>query len=93
MLKLSRILENLSYTCGALFDDLDMSEDLKSVCIRAHKCYDPVEKLYYSCFPDDPICIYCSRTVTTTENDSDKYTQCVDCSSKPPVKKYKRGRK
>ena len=90
--KLSNILDNISYTCGATFSDVLMPDDLSSVCIRVHKCYDPVEKLYYSCGFTDLICIYCSKTLpsaddlTTTEH----YPQCSNCSSKPPLKRQTR---
>ena len=89
--ELSKIMEDVSYTCGALLDDLNMPEDLKSVCIRAHKCHDLVETLYYSCYPEDPICIYCSQAAANESGEV--YPQCADCSSKVPIKRIKRGRK
>ena len=47
--KLENIIEDMSYTCGATFEDITMPEGLESVCIKVHNCYDPIEKLYYSC--------------------------------------------
>ena len=48
VIDLEGILEDLSYACGATFDDLKLPESLKSVCIRLRSCFDPIEKLYYS---------------------------------------------
>ena len=92
---LESILEEISYTCGASFSDVDMPNDLKSVCIRIHKCFDPVEKLYYSSGFSDVICIYCSKMLSSDDDQSiEAYPQCLNClSSRPPVKRQKRSRK
>ena len=31
---LEKILDDISYTCGTTFDDLDLPATLKSVCVR-----------------------------------------------------------
>ena len=66
--KLNSILEDVSYTCGATFEDIELPEELNSVCVRIHKCFDPIEKLYYSCGFPEVICIYCSKTLSSTGN-------------------------
>ena len=58
--KLEKIIEDMSYTCGATFEDITMPEGLESVCIKVHNWYDPIEKLYYLC-GFEPICIYCGK--------------------------------
>ena len=85
-------LEDISYTCGATFDEVTMPEELKSVCVRVHKCFDPIEKLYYSSGFPEVICIYCSRTLPSTSNNTDYYPQCLGCCSPkhPPIKRVKR---
>ena len=29
--------------CGATFNDMDVPNELQSVCVLMHKCYDPIE--------------------------------------------------
>ena len=63
-----------------------MPDDLKSVCVRAHNCHDPVEKLYYSCGFPEVICIYCSKTLHSDGNSNGdepgvNYPQCTDLLS------------
>lgn len=84
------MLEDISYTCGATFEDITMPED---VCIRFHRCFDPVEKLYYSSGFQEPICIYCSKTLLDVDVStiSNVYPRCTDCVDKPPIKKTIRG--
>ena len=67
---LESILEEISYTCGASFSNVDMPNDLKPVCIRIHKFFDPVEKLYYSSGFSDVICIYCSKMLSSDDDQS-----------------------
>ena len=45
---LKAILDDVSYSCGASFEDIEFPDGLESVCIRDHNCGDPVERLYYS---------------------------------------------
>jgi len=57
--ELEGIIADVSYSCGATTDDLILPDTLKSVAIRSHNCSDPNEKIYYSVYKDDPICIHC----------------------------------
>ena len=95
VVRLNSILEDISYTCGATFSDVVMPEGLQCVCIRHHNCYDPVEKLYYSCGFPDVICIYCSKMLPSTSESEDRefYPQCSDCLTKPAIKRVKKRRK
>ena len=43
---------DLSYSCGATMDDVDLPYNLKCVEIRSHCCSDLIERLYYSAYPD-----------------------------------------
>ena len=58
---LQAILEDVSYTCGASLDHLDLPDSLSSVAIRSHQCGDTIERLYYSVGYED-ICIFCATT-------------------------------
>lgn len=53
---LEAILNDVSYSCGASFEDLEFPDGLDSVCIRDHNCGDPVERLYYRSYLL-PLCI------------------------------------
>ena len=46
--QLQDTLADTAYTCGATLEEIDLPDHLKSVMVRVHNCYDPVEKLYYS---------------------------------------------
>jgi hypothetical protein len=87
--QLQNLLEDISYSCGATFEDITMPEGLESVCVKRHNCYDPIEKLYYSC-GFEPICIYCAASdglEFNSGNASDYYPQCDNCSLKPRIMK------
>lgn len=58
---LQSILEDVSYTCGASFDDLSLPESLSCVVVRDHRCGDVIEALYYSAGFED-ICVHCAAT-------------------------------
>ena len=55
--QLEQIVVDISYTCGATTDDLILSDTLQSVGLHSHNCSDPIEKIYYSAYKDDLICI------------------------------------
>ena len=57
---LERSLENVTYTCGAQLQDLELVGALAEVYARNIRCNDPIEKLYYSVGTYPPICIYCA---------------------------------
>ncbi len=78
------IIDDISYSCGATIQDLDLPEKFSCVYLKDHNCHDAVEKLYYSA-GFEPICIYCAA-----ENVDDcvgSYPKCSDCSEKPTIKK------
>lgn len=79
---LEAILEEVAYTCGIMFEEINFPDDLKSVCVKYHCCKDPMKKLYYSS-GYSPICYYCGADV---DDDPDSYPQCELCISKPPVR-------
>ena len=57
--ELEGVIADVSFSCGASTDDLILPVTLKSVAIQSHNCSDPIEKLCYSAYKDDLICIYC----------------------------------
>jgi len=87
--QLEDIISYISYSCGATAEDLVLPEALSSVCVRRHDCSDHIEKIYYSAFKDDPLCIHCGNTVNLTiPSDTDSfYPFCNDCSSKERMHK------
>ena len=81
--QLEQIIADVSYSCGATTEDLLFPDTLKSVGMRIHNCIDPIEKIYYSAYSDDPICIHCgtSNNLTLPVNLDTFYPFCLDCSS------------
>ena len=83
--KLSSVLNEVSFTCGASLSALKLTDRLSEVCVRDLQCFDPVEKLYYS-MKYDPICVYCCEDKTLT-SPANCYPQCEKCNSRPPIRK------
>ena len=82
--QLEEIVADVSYTCGATtVDDLILPDTLMCVGVRSHDCIDPIEKIYYSAYKDDPICIHCgsSNTLTLPASADTFYPYCADCCS------------
>jgi hypothetical protein len=77
--ELERILDDVSYTCGMLFSELELPGRLKNVCVKDCKCYDPIEKLYYSC-DYELICAHCASADVL--NDPAYLPQCEACQQK-----------
>ena len=83
--QLQDILADIEYTCGATLEVLDLPDNLKSVVVRVHNCYDLVGKL---CSADlQPICIYCSSEDIENPDQEGYYPQCQECSDKPQISK------
>ena len=84
------VLEDISYTCGASLDELDLPDRLSTVVIRNHQCGDAIERLYYSAGYED-ICIYCATTSNLVQSLQDSYPICSSChDTHQPVKKRQR---
>lgn len=81
-------LEDVTFTCGASIQDLELGDRFMDVFARQIRCYDPVEKLYYSVGKYQSVCIHCSSE-DSLEEKADYYPQCPDCIAlqKEPVKK------
>lgn len=83
---LEEILEDVSYSCGALLDELALPPALESVCVKDHKCDDPLERLYYSAgYP--AICYYCASEDLDESVPDDVYPLCSACKHREHVKK------
>lgn len=88
-MQLTQVIEDISYTCGATFSELDLPDNLKQVCVKHHECYNPIEKLYYST-GFEPICIHCGGAlddVNCMDGLHPAYPQCLHCSHKTPILK------
>ncbi len=70
--------------CDALWY-LDRHHDkFRCVVIREHRCFDPIERLYYAA-DFEPICIYCAAA-TEDQQDLTHYPMCSEClSDKEPI--------
>ena len=75
--ELGKILDDVSYTCGVSFSDLELTRRLKNFCLRDHKCRDPIEKLYYSCDFEPIICINCASQ--NVQPSAEYFPLCPDC--------------
>ena len=78
---LKAILDDVSYSCGASFEDIEFFDGLESVCIRDHNnyyCDDPVERLHYSA-EYDAICYCCASENVSSEAPTDVYPLCSNC--------------
>ena len=82
--KLKKTLE-VSYSCGATFDDLELPGHLANVCIKDHQCTKPIEKLHYSCDFED-ICVHCGQE-DQLQVDNDYFPQCQECQNVDRVKR------
>ena len=78
------ILDDYTYTCGATLSDLELSGSWSEVCVHDLKCYDPLDKLYYS-MKYNPICIQCyaENNIVSVQG---HYPQCEKCEHKNPKK-------
>ena len=88
---LSLKLDELSFTCGASLQDIDLPPPLNEVYVRSLSCFDPIEKLYFSA-GYEPICFYCAGQVEQEQSQATAfgpaqryYPQCVHCITKPKV--------
>ncbi len=82
--ELQAILDDIAYTCGATLETLELPDKFSCVAIREHRCFDPIERLYYAA-DFEPICIYCAA-VTEDQQDLTRYPMCSEClSDKEPI--------
>ena len=86
---LQSILEDVSYSCGASFDDLSLPESLSGVVVRDHRCGDVIEALYYSAGFED-ICVHCAATADLVKVSESSYPMCSVCNqTKEHIKRRK----
>ena len=86
---LETTLADVTYSCGALLDELNLPPGLESVCIRDHQCGDTTEKLYYFAW-FDPVCYYCGSEEVDTSIPENIYPLRPSCVDKEHV--YKRNK-
>ena len=86
---LQSILDDISYTCGTTFDDLELPGRLTNVFVKDHSCADSIEKLYYSC-GFEPICVHCASEEVEDTGDSDSLPQCQECNHLERVSRPKK---
>ena len=76
VVELGKTLDDISYTCGVSFSDLELPGRLNNVCVRDHKCKDPIENMYYSC-GFEPICMKCASG--DVQSNTEFFPLCHDC--------------
>ena len=77
-------IDDISFTCGAPLQDLQLPGHLSEVYTRELSCGESIEKLYYTA-KYTLICIYCADDVESVPKD--KYPQCHACKDKPEIMK------
>ena len=68
--KLSECFEDYTFTCGSNLSDLQLTDNLRGVCVKYLNCYDAVKKLYFSVKNYEATCIYClsmENLIVTTD--------------------------
>ena len=85
--QLQILLEGVSYSCGATFQELNLPDSLTYyIHILEHNCYDPAEPLYYAA-GFNPICVYCAGEEVQDSGTSKNYPMCDSCQDKEPIKR------
>ena len=80
--ELECLIEDLDYTCGSIFADIEPEEDsvLNSILVKANlSCNSPIEVPYYTA-GNDPICYYCGSESELCDKPTD-YSICSSCTS------------
>ena len=85
---LQSVLDDILYTCGMTFDDLDLSGRLVNVFVKDHSCADSIENLYYYDFTSLFVSIVHQKKLDTV--DSDFLPQCQQCMQLEHVRKPKK---
>ena len=90
VLTLTKCFNNVSYTYGVLFSDLNLPGRLKTVFVKDHACVDPIEKLYYSC-GFEPMYCYCATTDLDVSDDFFNFPMFDECKEEgqQPIKRPK----
>ena len=82
---LQEALADVSFTCGAPLQELELPGKLANVYVRDISCEEPIERLYYTAmYP--PICVYWAHSVSDKSN-SEFYPQCPSCGDKSKIPK------
>ena len=85
---LNSAFNDFTFTCGAQLQDLGLDFIGNDICTRIIRCYEPLEKLYYSVGTYEQICIYCCSSKDLTTKDG-YFPQCNTCIGKSSIKKRK----
>lgn len=70
--QLQSLFEDVSYSCGAMLEELNLPDSLSSVRTLDHNCDDPIEPLYYSA-DFSPIYVYRASEDLSNSPASDCY--------------------
>ena len=86
--ELEQLIEDLDYTCGSIFADIEAGEDsvLNSIYVKANlTCNSPIEIPYYTA-GNAAICFHCGDE-NELQEDETNYPICLSCVSagKKPV--------
>ena len=75
---LQSVLDDILYTCGMTFDDLDLPGRLVNVFVKDHSCADSIENLYYYDFTSLFVSIVHQKKLDTVDSDFlPQYQQCM----------------
>lgn len=72
------------HLCGAVLSDLELGEerlDREHEFVGGLRCYESLEKLYYSVGSYEHICIYCCSSENISQK-QDCYPQCAACGNR-----------
>ena len=73
---------------------MDLPNYLKCVEIRSHCCFDIIERLYYSAYPEDILCIHCGDTENLVrDSEEGAFPYCKECESRPRIHRRRSGKK
>ena len=91
--ELEVLLEMLLYSCGSIFEDIDIGDEqysvVNDVCVRANLSFKSQIELSYYSAGYEAICIHCGEDTMLVEREG-FYPQCQGCENKQAVQK--RGR-
>ena len=75
--ELEQLLIGISCTCGAKMEDIQLLLGLNCVETRTHVCNDRIEKLYYTAYPRDVLCIHCGSTENIVDSEEEMIYPCI----------------
>ena len=75
-------IDDISFTCGASLQNLELSEHLKYVYTKELSCDEPIKK-FYNAAKYPYVCTCCADYFASVPKD--RYPQCTACIDKPEI--------